>query len=101
MFELTVPDLYCTNKRERFQVTHHRHPATPAIARLGIHPWEWIDDCNRGYINTNGTAYPQSIGLAATFRYFIMAKGPYSIGENSCKIFPINTDLLFVALAAN
>ena len=42
--------------------------ATPAIPRLGINPYIWITECLRGQANTNGTAFPQAIGLGATFR---------------------------------
>ncbi len=41
---------------------------TPAIPRLGIKPYPWATECLHGQIHTNGTAFPQSIGLAATFR---------------------------------
>ena len=40
----------------------------PAIERLGIKPYVWISECLHGQANTNGTAFPQSIGLAASFR---------------------------------
>ncbi len=41
--------------------------ATPAIDRLGIKPFVWISECLRGLVSTNATAFPQSIGLAASF----------------------------------
>ena len=41
---------------------------TPEIPRLGIKPYVWITECLRGQVNTNATSYPQSIGLAASFR---------------------------------
>ena len=67
---LKIPDLLlmlCVN----IKVQHHRHPVPPAIPRLGIKPWTPITDCNHGYDNSNGTAFPQNIGLAATFRFEI------------------------------
>jgi len=41
----------------------------PAISRLGIQPYLWNNDCPRGYDNHNATAFPDSLGLAASFRY--------------------------------
>lgn len=43
---------------------------TPAIPRLNINPYVWISECLHGEVNTHGTAFPQSIGLAASFRYY-------------------------------
>ena len=42
---------------------------TPAIDRLGIKPYVWITECLHGQVHTNATAFPQSIGMAASFRY--------------------------------
>ncbi|ESO99214.1 hypothetical protein LOTGIDRAFT_239741 [Lottia gigantea] len=39
----------------------------PAIDRLGIKPYQWDTECLHGDVGHNATAYPQSIGLAATF----------------------------------
>jgi len=44
------------------------HPP-PAISRLGIQPYLWDTECLRGYVNRNATAFPDSLGLAASFRY--------------------------------
>ena len=46
----------------------------PAIPRLGIQPYLWDTECLRGYVNRNATAFPDSLGLAASFRYdsFVM-----------------------------
>src|SRR6218665_261483 len=41
---------------------------TPAIPGLNILPYVWISECLHGDASTHGTAFPQSIGLAATFR---------------------------------
>jgi beta-glucosidase-like glycosyl hydrolase len=41
---------------------------TPAIPALNILPYVWISECLHGDADTHGTAFPQSIGLAATFR---------------------------------
>ena len=42
----------------------------PAITRLGIKPYSWNTECLRGDVGAgNATSFPQSIGLAATFRY--------------------------------
>ena len=40
----------------------------PAIPRLDIHPYVWDTECIRGQASTNTTAFPQALGLAATFR---------------------------------
>lgn len=42
---------------------------TPAIPRLNINPYVWITECLHGDVGTHGTSFPQSIGLAASFRY--------------------------------
>ncbi|RUS85385.1 hypothetical protein EGW08_006870 [Elysia chlorotica] len=41
----------------------------PAIPRLGIGPYVWNSNCHRGdqQVAENATAFPQSIGLAASF----------------------------------
>ena len=44
----------------------------PSVERLGIHPYQWNTECLRGVVGRNSTAFPQSIGLAATFRYFLI-----------------------------
>ena len=41
----------------------------PAIPRLNIKPFVWKTDCTRGIAHTNATAFPQDIGLAASFEY--------------------------------
>ncbi len=45
---------------------------TPSIERLGIKPYVWITECIHGEVNTNATAFPHSIGLAASFRYSVV-----------------------------
>ena len=40
----------------------------PAIPRLNIKPFVWKTDCARGIAHTKATAFPQDIGLAASFR---------------------------------
>lgn len=45
---------------------------TPAIPRLGIKPYNFDTECLRGVMSTPGTAFPQSVGLAASFRWGIM-----------------------------
>src|SRR6218665_2199692 len=40
----------------------------PSIPRLNIKPYIWITECLHGDSHTHGTAFPQSIGLAAAFR---------------------------------
>ncbi|CAH1784544.1 unnamed protein product [Owenia fusiformis] len=39
----------------------------PGISRLGIKPYQWDTECIRGDVDLNGTSFPQSIGLAASF----------------------------------
>ncbi|KAK7107954.1 hypothetical protein V1264_015778 [Littorina saxatilis] len=41
----------------------------PAIPRLGIGPYQWWSNCGRGDVAApgNATAFPQTIGLAASF----------------------------------
>ena len=40
----------------------------PAIDRLGIPPYNFDTECLRGIVFMKSTSYPQSIGLAASFR---------------------------------
>ena len=42
----------------------------PSIPRLGIKPYMWITECLHGHFRANGTAFPQSLGLSSSFRYF-------------------------------
>ena len=42
------------------------------IPRLGIKPYVWNTECLHGEILTNATAFPQSLGIAASFRLVIM-----------------------------
>ncbi|GAB6019394.1 hypothetical protein CHUAL_000978 [Chamberlinius hualienensis] len=45
----------------------------PAIPRLGINPYGWNTECLHGDANSGpATAFPQSIGLAATFSYDVV-----------------------------
>ena len=39
------------------------------IDRLGIKPYVWSTECLSGHVGQFATAFPQSLGLAATFRY--------------------------------
>ena len=41
----------------------------PSVTRLGIMPYWWDTECLRGYVNRNATSFPDSLGLAASFRY--------------------------------
>ncbi len=42
----------------------------PGIPRLGINPYPWGTECLRGDVDAGpATAFPQAVGLAATFRY--------------------------------
>ena len=43
--------------------------ATPGIPRLDILPYVWDTECMRGQMMSNGTAFPQNLGLSASFRY--------------------------------
>lgn len=46
-----------------------RSTHAPGIPRLGIKPYPWGSECNRGDAEAGpATSFPQSIGLAATFR---------------------------------
>lgn len=45
----------------------------PAIPRFGIGPYQWWSNCGRGDAGApgNATAFPQGIGLGASFRYWL------------------------------
>ena len=45
-------------------------PTYTAVPRLNIKPYVWITECVRGQFSTNTTAFPHSIGLGASFRYY-------------------------------
>ncbi len=36
--------------------------------RLGIKPYVWQTECLRGQVHSNTTAFPQALGLAASWR---------------------------------
>ncbi len=58
--------------------------STPAIARLGIPPYDWWNECLHGVARTkyHTTSYPQAIGMAATFDVDAMKKmGDYTSDE--------------------
>ena len=58
---LTIPEI------ARFSVDCVKIP--PASAeRIGVHPYQQGITCSRGYVRTNATCWPQSLGLAASFR---------------------------------
>ena len=44
--------------------------STPSIDRLGVKSYKWISECLRGYTDHNATAFPQALGLGATFRWY-------------------------------
>ncbi|XP_050390187.1 uncharacterized protein LOC126809596 [Patella vulgata] len=44
----------------------------PAISRLGIGPYQWNSECLHGEVGQMATAYPQSIGLAASWSYDVV-----------------------------
>nr|KAG5706791.1 hypothetical protein BaRGS_004126 [Batillaria attramentaria] len=51
------------------QLAYGGGKAAPGIPRLGIEHYAWWSNCGRGYVGApgNATAFPQAIGLAATF----------------------------------
>jgi len=54
------------------QTTAAVSASPPSIARLGIKPYWWDTECLRGYVDRNATAFPDSLGLAASFRCVIV-----------------------------
>lgn len=49
-----------------------RETYAPGIPRLGINPYPWGAECNRGDVQAGpATSFPQAIGLAATFRFVL------------------------------
>ncbi|XP_012939100.1 xylan 1,4-beta-xylosidase isoform X2 [Aplysia californica] len=55
----------------------------PAIPRLGIGPYNWNTECLRGDAQAvgNATAFPQAIGLAATFSPHILKTVAHATGQ--------------------
>ena len=41
----------------------------PGIQRLNIQPYNFDTECLRGVVDMPSTSFPQSVGLAASFRY--------------------------------
>ena len=41
----------------------------PAIPRLGISPYQYNTECLHGIVHLDTTAFPQSLGLSASFKY--------------------------------
>ena len=42
---------------------------TPASAeRINVHPYQFLNECLRGLRGANATAFPQSLGISASFR---------------------------------
>ena len=56
-----------TQKPHKFPVLQ-QHVSIFYDFRLGIKPYVWQTECLRGQMKTNATAFPQALGLAATFR---------------------------------
>ena len=44
------------------------HVPAPSCPRLGIKPYRMNSECLRGIVGQNTTAWPQALGLAASFR---------------------------------
>ena len=61
----------------------------PAIPRLGIGKYSWNTECLRGDVQAGeATSFPQSLGLAAAFRYnpSSVAVGTFCVGEGVSQI---------------
>ncbi len=54
--------------------TFDRNVPTPSIERLSIKPYVWDTECIRGQTTTNATAFPQALGLAASFSTDLLHK---------------------------
>jgi beta-glucosidase len=54
---------------------------TPAIDRLDIKPYVWISECLHGQVGANTTAFPQSLGLAASFSEKLIFQVASAISE--------------------
>lgn len=51
------------------QEGQNEQSVVPPIPRLNVKPFVWKTDCTRGIAHTFATAFPQDIGLAASFRF--------------------------------
>ena len=45
------------------------HKPAPAIPRLGISAYQYDTECLHGIMTLDTTAFPQSLGLSASFRF--------------------------------
>ena len=63
-----VDDLVRRLTLEEIVVQSIASDTTAGIPRLGINPYVWGTECVRGQVGANTTAFPHSIGLAATFK---------------------------------
>ena len=50
------------------EVQKQTQSGAPGIPRLGIEPYWYTTECLRGQKRFNSTAFPQALGLAASFR---------------------------------
>ncbi|RUS72324.1 hypothetical protein EGW08_019916 [Elysia chlorotica] len=79
-WEERVKDLVARLSLEEIQLQMARGGAgpystpAPPISRLGIGPYVWNSNCHRGDqgAKENATAFPQSIGLAASFSHQVL-----------------------------
>ena len=50
-----------------FSIAQYVNPPA-SVKRLNIRPYQFINECLRGIRFLNSTAFPQSLGISATFR---------------------------------
>ena len=62
------------------------HRTNEGIPRLGIPAYTFYGECLRGYKGHNATAFPQALGLAATFRSVCLGfvKSEFYLFFNPC-----------------
>jgi len=62
----------------------------PSVDRLGVNSYQFITECLRGYTDRNATAFPQSLGLAATFSREVLYNMSYAVSHEVRAFY--NTD---------
>jgi beta-glucosidase len=55
--------------------------APPTVDRLGINAYTFDTECLRGYTDRNATAFPQALGLAATFSREVLYNMTFAVSH--------------------
>lgn len=69
-WEVRVDDLVSRLTLDEIVPQMAKTQPAPAIERFDIKPYDWDTECLRGDVHAGvATSFPQSLGLAASFKY--------------------------------